>query len=257
MLILTRQSFLQNIQKAAIAGHFFWISGDVPVEKLPNFIDKMEKAYQPNKTRQAAYYDRKNGKASAKLFVYASPENERAFRYVLMLTEGEHLAHKLEKLKNLKNRAERVVYGDFHLVMKPNQKNGKPLFTWALKPDGLNRSKEDIRKTVRSRNQGAIEHLIKHLGLMPGFSGVRLQKKELQSVLNGELKRNKIALKSTKITNLYLRQVKTEKVAYIASFCEKLANSDNTVLQQLKAHRDNARKRGAGASPQIGEAVAL
>lgn len=242
MLILTRLSFMQQTQKAATSGYVYYTTGTCPAIKLPGLVKKFEKSYQVNQTRQQVYRKKQKGDASAKFFVYAHPTDKTAFFWVLMLTQGQHLAHALEDLHDLRARKSRLSYGDYQLIQKPSSK-GKPAFTWSLTTDAYHYYASLIRKTLRSHHAGAAQDLMKHLSVMPGFSGVRKQRKDLQKIWQGEARRHFKTLEERKIQNAYTRQQKVEQVISIEGFIKKMLENDLTVTQQLKTHRENLRKR--------------
>lgn len=242
MLLLTRLSFMQQIQKAATNGYIYFTTANCPAEKLPVLVKKFEKAYQINQTRQQVYRKKQKGNASAKFFIYAHPDDKTAFFWVLMVTRGEHLAHKIEKLQNLTERKTRLQYGDYQLIQKPSA-TGKPSFTWSLTTDAYHYYSSLIRKTLRSQNSGAANDLLKHLSVMPGFSGIRKQRKDLQKIWQAEAKRHFHNKERCKIQNNYTRQQKVEQVIYLEGFVKKMLENDLTVTQQIKTHRENLRKR--------------
>jgi uncharacterized protein YukE len=239
MLLLTRLSFMQQIQKAATSGYVYYTTGTCPAIKLPGLVKKFEKAYQINQPRQQVYRKKQKGDASAKFFVYAHPTDKTVFFWVLMLTEGQHLAYALE---NLRARKSRLTYGDYQLIQKPSSL-GKPSFSWSLTTDAYHYYVSLIRTTLRSHHSGPANDLLKHLSVMPGFSGVRKQRKDLQKIWQGEAKRHFKSLEDRKIQNAYTRQQKVEQVIYLDGFVKKMIENDLTVTQQIKTHRENLRKR--------------
>ena len=245
MLITTRLSFLQSIQKSAMAGYYFYTTGTVSIEKLPNLIKKLSHKYRVNQTRQQAYRMRNRGEATAKLFCYADDEDgEKAF-FVLMFTKGKTPATEQENLKDLRLRKERFEYSDYQLVKKPSE-TGKQKFTFQLSPEASVYYQERIRQVVRRRNTSEINSLITHLNTMPGFSGIRIQKKKLRSILHGELKRAlspEQRQKIIKMTNFYHRQQKRDTVKRLAVFIKEMKKHQRIILQQLKRYRENRNRR--------------
>lgn len=241
MLILTRLSFMQQTQKAATSGYVYYTTGTCPAIKLPGLVKKFEKAYQVNQPRQQVYRKKLRGDASAKFFVYAHPTDKTAFFWVLMVTQGQHLAHALEDLHDLRGRKTRLIYGDYQLIQKPSSA-GKLSFTWSLTTDAYHYYVAIIRKTLRSHHAGAAQDLLKHLSVMPGFSGVRKQRKDLQKIWQGEAKRHFKSLEDRKIQNNYTRQQKVEQVIYLESFVKKMQENNLTVTQHIRVHRNNLRK---------------
>jgi len=242
MLLLTRLSFMQQIQKAATSGYVHYTTGTCLAIKLSGLVKKFQKSYEINQSRQQVYRKKLQGEASAKFFIYAHPTDKKAFFWVLMVTQGQHLAHALEDLQDLRERKTRLTYGDYQLIQKPSLK-GKPSFTWSLTTAAYHYYASLIRTTLRSRHSGASQDLLKHLSVMPGFSGIRQQRKDLQKIWQGEAKRHFKDMSDRKIQNNYTRQQKIEQVIYLDSFVKKMLENDLTVTQQIKTHRENLRKR--------------
>lgn len=247
MLITTRLSFLQQIQKAAISGYFFYTTGSIEIEKLPNLIKKFEKLYQINQTRQQAYTKRLKGLSSAKFYCYAdeAPNKETNVFWVLLFTAGKTEAQHNENLKDLRLKKQRFEYSDYQLIQKPRL-DGKQKFTFHLKTDSLEYYQQQIRKVVRNKNFSQLNNLIQHINLMPGFAGVRSQKKKLQSILKGEIKKYlspQDQIKVPKMTNFYHRQQKLQHIKRLNQFIKQMLENDRTVKQQLAQYRNNTKKR--------------
>lgn len=178
MLITTRLSFLQQVQKAAGNGYRYYTSGTVEIEKLPSLVKKFQNNYSTNLTRQQAYRQRQKGQASAKFYSYADETDMNGTKvcWVLLFTEGKTTATTNENLKKLTIKKERFEYSDYQLIQKPRA-DGKQLFTFQLKTESFNYYQERIRKTARNKNISELNKLITHINKMPGFSALRVQRK--------------------------------------------------------------------------------
>lgn len=253
MLITTRLSFLQQIQKAAISGYHFYTSGTIEIEKLPSLIRKFQTQYQTNQTRQQAYRKRQQGQASAKFYCYADETdlNGTKIFWVLLFTEGTTPAQQTEILKDLRIKKQRFEYSDYQLIQKPRT-DGKQKFTFQLKTDSFNYYQEQIRKRTRNKNYHELNKLIIHLNKMPGFSAIRTQKKKLNAIHKGETKKH---LKSEdqdkvqKMTNFYHRQQKLDHIKRLNVFIKQMTENNRTVKQQLRQYRQNNKARGKYQTP--------
>lgn len=248
MLITTRLSFLQQVQKAAISGYYRYTTGSTEIEKLPNLIKKFEKLYQINQTRQQAYTKRLKGLSSAKFYCYAdeTPNKETNVFWVLLFTQGKTSASENEQLRDLRIKKERFEYSDYQLIQKPRT-DGKQKFTFQIKTDSLNYYQDKIRNLVRNKRFSELNHLIQHINLMPGFSGVRNQKKKLQSILKGEIKKHLSSqdqIRVPKMTNFYHRQQPLQSIKRLIVFIKQMNDNDRSVKQQLRQYRENQNKRG-------------
>lgn len=241
MLIATKCAFMQQIQKAASAGYIFYTSGSVKPHKLMVLIKKFKKNYSVNQPRQKAYRERTKGKASAKFYAYIHPEDDNAFFWVLLLTEGEHGAKQSESLSNLLIKKQRIEYSYFQLIQNPSNTD-KPSFTWSLKTEALLSFKDKLRKAVRKKQLRNIRKVMDDIGWLPGFSGIRKQKKEIQKLFKYEAKRYFRSLSDDKIKNLYLRQIKIKQIKYIDSFVRKAEENQRTVKEQIRISLFNKRE---------------
>lgn len=242
MLLLTRQLLLQQIQFSAVNGYVYYTAGKVHYTKLEHLMHKFDSLYSINMSRMQAYRKKKKGEASARFFCYPDLEEPLYVWWVLMLTEGSHPAKGLEDLKDLRTKPTRIHFSDYVLVQKPSS-NGKPSFTWRLTSCAYHYYCSQIRKVVRAKNELNVKELAQHIGYMPGFSGVRSQKKKLQALFQKEATRHFPKLQYVKFKNLYLRLLKVEQVRYLKRFFNQMEKHDLTVIQQLRVHRGNLRKR--------------
>lgn len=247
MLMTTRLSFLQQVQKSAISGYFYHTSIILDIEKLPSLIKKFSAKYQINQTRQQAYRKRQKGEASAKFFCYADETNMMGTKVfcVLMFTQGQTSADKDEQLKDLRIKKQRFQYSDYQLIQKPRP-DGKQRFTFQIAHESFSYYQDKLRKSIRNKNVYEINKQITHLSLMPGFATIRKQKKSLNSLIKGELNKNLKPIekdKVNKMTNFYHRQQKADHVIRLAFFIQQMQTRDLTVKAQLKIYRDNKSKR--------------
>ena len=244
MLIVTRQGFMQAIQKAAIAGFYYHVSGTLPLEKLPGFVKKMQRQYQVNPPRHKVYYEKKQGRASVRLFCYGDPAHLTGSRvlWVMMVNEGEHPIYEHESLQDCRLKSSRLGYDIFELVQKPALK-GKPSgWTWRIKPPEMPVCRFQMQVFIRDKNEKLTEMVARHYSAMPGFSGVRAQKKKLIQFWHSELKR--VGWQGRyPIRNMYLRQVPVEHVIYLEAFVKRAQADRLSVVKALKYYRVGLRSR--------------
>lgn len=254
MLITRRISFLQAIQKAAFNGYVHYTTGRVSVEKFPAFVKKINEQYLPNLTSQQNYRRKLKGLARAKFYCYPDEQDPSGLMifFVIMITEGQHPAFELEQLQDLRLKKSRLIYSDYELIQKPSVDN-KSHFTFKLTTESYNYYLDRLRQAVQSKSRNRIELIIKKLSNLSGFSGVRLQKKQLIKHYHGELKQRfsrEVFAKTEwpQLINLYARQFKVEQVKNIMLFCRKVIQTQQSALQVLSCYHKNKAKR-ARVSP--------
>lgn len=247
MLITRRISFLQSIQKAATNGYFFYTSGKVQANKLPRFMNKIQKTYHPNESNQQCWRRKKQGLGNAKFYVYPCETDASglSFYWILMLTEGKHIAKEQESLKDLRCRKDRLVFSNYQLIQKPNL-NGKESFTFKLTGEAFDYYLDNLRKAVRSKQGFRIAHWKNQIEQLSGFAGVRLQRKQVIKHYRAEIKKAfklEEAGELLKFNNWYSRQVPVDSVKNIDVFVKNMLENNLTAKQQLKKYFENKRIR--------------
>lgn len=247
MLITRRISFLQSIQKAASNGYFYYTSGKVQAEKLDAFIKKIQHVYLLNQSTQQCWRRKKKGLANAKFFVYPceSDPSGLSFFWVLMLTAGKHIAYEKEHLKDLRQRKTRLIFSNYQLVQKPNA-TGKESFTFKLTGEAFDYYLDNMRKAVRSKQRFNINRWKIQIEKLSGFSGVRLQRKQIIQHYRAEIKR---AFRDDEVeeflafNNWYSRQMSVDSVKNVSLFIQSMQEHNLTAKQQLKRYFENKRVR--------------
>lgn len=233
---------MQLIQKAALAGYKNYTSGLIEPKKLPDLLKKLKKKYSTNLTRQQAYRRKLQGLGNAKLFAHSSFEDTSKFYWVLLVTDGKHPAHTEENLNDLLERKSRLRYDLFELTQQPSN-TGKPSFTWRLTKTAFNGYQELIRNEIRLRSITRCEHLAEDLGNMPGFSGIREQRKKFIKVWKGEARRYFKPAEEINIKNFFARMKKAQEIVYVQKFVSELERHDRKIYEQLRIYNKNLKTR--------------
>ena len=145
-VVLTRLStFMQRIADHVRLGYCFWTSGEINADKAPAFVRKFDRLYAVGRTRHQRAWARLKGEAGAVLLLYAptahtppttgkdeptkvaqlptssAPKQTTATEpptadtpcpitllWVLLVTPGEHLAHRFEVLRDANTEIGRI-----------------------------------------------------------------------------------------------------------------------------------------------------
>jgi len=189
-LILTKRSAMQRMTDYARYGYHHFVTGLVPVEKLAPLVSKFTRYYQVHADKNARHRARAKGEGSAYLLLYSDPKSDRV-QFILMVTDGDHPAHKLEKLKDLREPGTRLTLTSYELVRQTRSGSDKPVLTWRMTKDNYEAWRERIRKTVRTKGDKAVTEMLNSLVRSPGFSGIRAQVKKLGQLFRVEWKRSR------------------------------------------------------------------
>lgn len=250
MLILTRLGFLQQIQRLAVNGYYFYKIGVIPADKFPAAMKAFREKYSVNPTSQQAWRAKLKGKASAHLLVYPNIDEYQSqdFLCVLMVSEGEHPAHTSESLSDLRLRRDRLSVFGYELVQKPNPRAGLS-FTFRLTATVFNAFQSRLIQAIRRKNLTAAADVVREINYLTPFNGVKQQKRLLREVLVNEYEHRfawefPIDRKDLQIKLNFSKSVKVESVKNIASFVDKMQRQQLSALEMLKVHKKNAKKRG-------------
>jgi hypothetical protein len=250
VLVLTRLGFLQQIQRLAVNGYYFYKIGVIPADKLPAAMKAFQEKYAVNPTSQQAWRAKLKGKASAHFLVYPNIDEYQSqdFMCVLMVSEGEHPAHISESLSDLRLRRQRLSVFAYELVQKPNPRAGLS-FTFRLNSTVFNDLQSRLIQAVRRKNLTEVADVVREINYLTPFNGVKQQKRLLRELLVNEYEhrfswefprdREDLQIKLN-----FTKAVKVESVKNIASFVDKMQRQQLSALEMLKIHKRNAKKRG-------------
>ena len=197
-LVLTwRAAYMQRIADCVRLGYCRWISGEVPLERAPAFMQKFAALYRVDASRGQRLRLRRAGLGAARLLLYApkSEGEQRAAKviWVLLVSDGEHPAAGLEKLRDARAPGERIRVGGYELLQLPRKGSGKPAWTWRMPSEKYQGWRERVIQAARKPWLGAEADIIKGLYGIPGFAGARSQVGYLVSLWRREWKRRRAA----------------------------------------------------------------
>lgn len=185
-VIQARAHLMQQIGDHVRNGYRCWITGTVPLGRAVAWAEKARTLYRADEDRNRRARAKKQGRGSAYLLMYPldrSIDNNR-LGWVLLFTDGDHVAHKLEKL----HRAEEdplEIFG-YALVREPRRQKASPVWTWRLARGTYHAWRETIIDTVRRGSAFDVRQVLRSLQSAPGFSGIRAQIKALHRLIRYE-----------------------------------------------------------------------
>lgn len=225
-VVLTRLStYLQRIADHVRLGYCFWTSGEISADKAPAFVRKFDRLYSVARTRHQRAWARSKGEAGAVLLLYAPTANTppttdgdepttaaklppsgvacptsaqpaptadtqcpTTLLWILLVTPGEHLAHRLEGLRDAGTEAGRIHVRDCELVRLPRPGQAKPAWTWRLTAAVYQGWRAHLIDIAR-RQPARLASEVQRLGKTPGFAGCRTQVKKLLQLAKAEHQR--------------------------------------------------------------------
>lgn len=211
---LYKSVFLQRIADYVRSGHVHWTSGQVSLARASALAQKFDKLYGVGRTRHQRAWARQKHEASAVLLFYRRPGRssdgpvrlpdgdgpttaetcptaqavEPMLMWMLLVTEGESLAHRLERLRRAHDPDGRVRLDELELVALPRAGQAKPAWTWRLTDEAVQGWRATLIDCAR-RQPWRLAHEVQQLARLPGFAGCRAQVKKLMQLARAEHRR--------------------------------------------------------------------
>lgn len=210
-LVLThRSTYLQRIADHVRLGYRFWTGGEIAADKAKAFVRKLDARYDVGRTRHQRAWARQHGEAAAVLLLYAPsaalrPPTDKlgptadasalasdsrcpTLHWMLLVSPGEHVAHRLETLRDATTPSGRLGFRGLELVQLPRAGQTAAAWSWRMSQAtylGWRASLIDIARRQPSRLPESLERLAK----TPGFAGCRVQVKKLLQLAKAEQRR--------------------------------------------------------------------
>ena len=241
---------MQTIQNAARHGYTQVASGIVEADRLVDFVTRMEKKLNLDRSRQAVFKDRQRGRVVAKLVIYPAQEEAHptGFCWWLIATgliEGERLDDITKVHLSFRD--------EYELVRLNRKGQDKASWTWRLKADLLAYWFDRLHRAITQKNDGDLRQCIYSLKRMPGFSGIRKDRSKLWGQIKADWRRNRKSSEEmpTLPVNNFKKSVKVIYVVRLGQFVAEMKRCDRTAEGQLRAYLGNrapiARRRAADA----------
>lgn len=216
IVLESRQTLMQRIADYVRTGHTHWTSGQIPLERAPAVARKFARIYEVDLDRNRRFRAKRAGEANAVLLLLRKPA-DMLVTWFLLCTDGEHVAHQLERLHDASAKAGRVQFGDYELVrlnkrIKPratrSQRDagirlgmispakepeaptlGRLVLTWRMNADAYEGWRERALTTARGLNPFAARQFLAELYSVPGFFGARQQVGKVAALFRREFRR--------------------------------------------------------------------
>lgn len=185
-VIVHRSSFLQSIASYVQRGYHHFFAGTVKADRASSWSRKAARYYATDLDRNRRARAKKRGEGCAVLLMH---EHEPGMlTYVLLVTDGENPAHKLEHLGHAFSGPRLVLFG-YELIRATRPMSRRPAVTWRMAEDTYRVRREEVIDTVRRGDDMRTRQLIHSLHAAPGFAPVRRQTYKLRALLKAEWRR--------------------------------------------------------------------
>lgn len=167
------------MQQLTTAGHYYHLSGLIPVNKLGRFLPKLEQ-FSIYRDAPGRAYDRRKRSASVHLVVVELNDDE--VFWCLLSTAGkgglaDPAAPNLGAVKDSRRRGQHLRFLSYELLEyeKRMPKVRATTWTWRIVLTRYAELETAVVQTVRERDITAIATMVERHSAMPLFSGIRGQ----------------------------------------------------------------------------------
>lgn len=179
---------MQRLLDAVIRGYCWHTSGTVPVQKAWHLAEKFARCYDVHLNVNQRAYAKRMGKSNSRLFLYAPPDSD-SFLWWLLVTAGDGVVHREERLDRVSATRNRLRVGDdYELVRRTraSNKGGGTVWTWRMTSTCISQWRERIIYSCRRPDSFTVTQAIGSLYRTPGFSGNRVQVGKLVALARAE-----------------------------------------------------------------------
>ena len=204
MFVLTSVVAMQRHVDYVRRGYHWYVTGFVPARKAERLRVKFVDRYYVEEHRNVRARRRARGEGAAVLLMYQpcssaaegvqSPGNgvgEMLVGWTLLLTEGEHPARALEKLKDALDESQRLTLGPYQLIRRTRAGQVKPAWTWAMTKPEYSLWRDRVIRSARGDASHSPGRVLAELYRTPGFAGIRSQVGHVVSLYRLEWKRRR------------------------------------------------------------------
>lgn len=195
LVLDTKTQAMQCIARLVGDGYVHWTTGVVSWERVRSLVRDFRDIYLVHIDHNARYRRQRQGRGNARLVMYMptprstlpeAPVPNGIF-FALLVTKGEHPAHRLERLKHAE--AVSLVVDAYELVRHTRAGRDKPSWTWRLTAADVKAWRDRIITTTRHKSEFKILQAWESLHRIPGYGGCRAQVRMLRKLFRSEVGR--------------------------------------------------------------------
>lgn len=183
-ILLTKSVLLQRCADLVRLGHFWHISGVVPYARAAALARKFRDTFLVHLSKDSRYRRKKAGLGNAHLLLWQHDEAALELTFVLLVTDGDHPAHVLERLSDA--RVQRLTITGYELSRHTRVGTSKPTWSWKMSETTYQGWRDRVRIAMRSREDLLLRQAWYSLHRVPGFAPIRQQAKKIEALMRGE-----------------------------------------------------------------------
>ena len=189
LVLDTKTQLMQALQHAVKDGYFWHTSGTVPLDKARRLVRTFRDTYLIHLKPQERWRRKKLGLANARLFLWRENAADAPLTFFLLVNDGDHPAHVLEKLRDAREDGQRLALNGYELTRYQRPGNAHHSWTWQMSRQTYEDWRARIIKAVRHRSLDEMNKAWWSLHHTPGFGGNRHQVRQLVKLFRAEWRR--------------------------------------------------------------------
>lgn len=186
-VIIHRSAFLQAVSDRVRFGYHYCCTGTVSADRATAWVRKASRYYAVDLDRNRRARAKRRGEGCAYL-LFHQIEPTRLL-WVLLVSDGDHPAHRLERLRDALDPEQRLELFGYELIRITKPAVGHPVWTWRFSSSAYDALRARIIETVRRGDEQQVRQLIASLYASVGFRGVRSQIGRAAALMNAEWRR--------------------------------------------------------------------
>lgn len=244
----TRISAMQALLDAAIV-HTHCVAGMVVAGDLIPLMVKLRQRYKTSGTRVQKFRDRAAGLGSTVLIF--APGDGQTFRWWLFFSDGHPALSRERMALDVREKVGRITYAETFEMVRVARGGDKPSWTWRMLGPVRDELLNQLRGAVRNANAKDALRLARELRNMPGFGGVRNDRKWLLRQVRTDWQRllgPELWGIATRNINWWTRRVPRRAVVQVARIVRRVTDEGATSAEACAAYVQNAltrERRGA------------
>jgi hypothetical protein len=191
MKVFTKKTdAMRRIVHLVSHGYIYHTCGSIDQKKVLGFIRKLTDLYELDTTPKQRHKNKSKGMANSDLILLKMDEN--ICHWWLLSTPGSGVIFQLENMKDATNRKERIMSNDggYELVKTP-RKELRASWTWRMTSNTVEAWQDKIKRSIRTRDNESLKHILDSLRRVPGFRECRKQAFSLVNLIKSEWNRSR------------------------------------------------------------------
>ena len=168
-VIVHRTSLMQAVSDRVRAGYHHFATGTVIADRAVTWIRKAARYYATDLDRNRRARAKQRGEGCAYLLLHEPSPG--LLLWVLLVTAGDHPAHKLEQLRDALDPVQRLALFGYELVRMTKAGADHPVMTWRMTAEVYEALRARVIDTVRRGDTRTVRQLIVSLYRSVGFYG--------------------------------------------------------------------------------------